>query len=83
MIASAMTPEPTVAIVRPAREDIARQRGFAASTAARAASRSVNQVASISGVGRPLGRHLVLGEDRVDRALGLAGAAVDALVRDR
>ena len=31
-------------------------------------------------VGRPLGRELVLGEDRVHRAFGLAGAAVDALV---
>src|SRR5438093_9807932 len=29
----------------------------------------------------PLRRHLVLGEDGVDRALRLAGAAVDALIR--
>src|SRR5919202_986716 len=29
----------------------------------------------------PLRRYLVLGEDRVDRALRLTGAAVDALVR--
>src|ERR1035437_3643638 len=28
----------------------------------------------------PLGRNAILGEDRVDRALGLAGAAIDALV---
>ena len=33
------------------------------------------------GVVRPLGRQRLLGEDRVHRALGLARAAVDALVR--
>ena len=54
---------------------------LSSSTAARAAALSVNQVASIGGVVRPLGRQRLLGEDRVDRALRLAGAAVDALVR--
>ena len=57
------------------------QAGLSASTAARAAALSVNQVASIVRVVGPLGRQRLLGEDRVHRALRLAGAAVDAFVR--
>ena len=56
------------------------QAGLSSSTCARAAALSVYHVASICGVLRPLGRDALLGEDRVHRALGLAGAAVDALV---
>ena len=41
---------------------------------------SVNQIGVDLRVLRPLRREALLGEDRVHRALGLAGAAVDALV---
>src|SRR4026207_1417470 len=92
MIASAITPEPTVATVRPSRVDLGPavcpgRRG----TRVRAAwlclvdggSRGVSIVEPRridDRVVRPLGRELVLREDRVHRALGLARAAIDALV---
>jgi hypothetical protein len=55
--------------------------GFHSSMVWRAESLSLNQRASSSVYCRPLGGHCVLGEDGIDRALGLARAAVDALVR--
>ena len=72
---------PRTATARRSDRGRAISRGFSPSTAARAAALSVNQVASIGGVVGPFGRQRLLGEDRVDRAFRLAGAAVDALVR--
>ena len=56
-------------------------RGLISSTAARAAALSVYHVASMADVLRPFRRQGLLWEDRVDRAFGLAGASIDALVR--